>query len=151
MDDGMQVSKATWYAPMVCLALLFIGCKDLAGPQGPYESIFFKRDGGGNKEFYVTTNASTHEIFFKVVRYGFRDTNYTESVFVSDNGALSEAISRVLDNHETIAGDFKQPEAITGTWVSLYVVESNNIKAEITNERIRDELMILETLVENGR
>lgn len=147
----MQVSKATWYAPMVCLALLFIGCKDLAGPQGPYESIFFKRDGGGNKEFYVTTNASTHEIFFKVIKYDFRDTSYMESVFVSDNGALSELICRVCNNNETIAGDFKQPEAMTGTWVSLYVVVSNSGMTEITNTRLREDLMVLETLVENGR
>ena len=147
----MQVLKAIRYAPIVFLALLYIGCRNVAGPLGPYESIFFKRDGGGNKEFYVTTNTSTHEIFFKVVKYDSTDTNYTESVFVSDNGALSELISRVLNNNEILAGDFKKPEAKTGSWASLYVVASNNGMAEITNTRIRDELMILETLVENGR
>jgi hypothetical protein len=146
----MKVLKVAWFAPIVCLALLLIGCRDVAGPQGPYESIFFKRDGGGNKEFYVTTNGSTHEIFFKVVKYDFRDTNYTESVFVSDNGALSELISRVCNNNETITGDFKQPDS-TGSWASLYVVASNNGMAEITNTRLREELMILEKLVENGR
>ena len=142
----MQVVKALWCVPMLFIS---IGCGDLADPEGPYESIFFKRDGGGNKEFFVTTDA-THEIFFKVVKYDFRDTNYTESVFINDNGALSELISRILNNSETITGSFKQPDT-TGTWVSLYVVASNNSMAEITSMRIRDELMILETLVENGR
>ena len=146
----MQVKKALWCAPILLLFLFSNGCRDVASPEEPYESILFKRDGGGNKEFYVTTDA-THEIFFNVVKYDFNDTNYTESVFISDDGALSDLISRILNNKENITGTFNQPESKTGTGASLFVVAPNNRMTEITNSRIRDELMIFETLVENGR
>ena len=150
-DNGMLVQKIKNFALMICLLFFAFGCKELAGPQDPYESLFFMRSGGGNKEFFVTTNVSTHEIFFKVVKYDFTDTNYTESVFINDDGALSELIYRILDNGETITGDFQQPADCTGTWVNVYAVASDKNMSEILNTRIRDQLMVLETIVENGR
>lgn len=135
---------------LICLSLLFVSCRNEVEPNQTYSKIFFNREGGGNKSFYVTTN-SGHEIIMNVTRYNFRDTNYTTSVFIEDGGRLSNLISNVINNRVTLKGDFKQSELETGTWVYIYVVDDGNIKTEITNSSIRDSLMILEELVEHGR
>jgi hypothetical protein len=135
---------------LVCTTVLFTGCKNDVEPNDTYSKIFFKRDGGGNKEFYITTNTG-HEIIMNVTRYNFRDTTYTTSVFVEDAGKLSNLITRVINNKVTLKGDFKQSELETGTWAYIYVIDDDNNKTEITNTSLRDSLMILETLVENGR
>jgi uncharacterized protein (DUF2225 family) len=132
------------------MSLIFIGCKNEVEPNYDYSKILFKRDGGGNKEFYIRTN-SAHEIIMQVTQYNFRDTNYTTSVFVEDEGKLSNLITRVLNNRVTLKGDFKQSELETGTWAYIYVADDDNNKTEITNTALRDSLMILETLIENAR
>jgi hypothetical protein len=134
----------------VCMALLSVCCHHETEPNDTYAKILFKRDGGGSKEFYVTTN-SGHEIIMDVTKYNFRDTTYTTSVFVEDAGKLSNLITRVINNKVTLKGDFKQSELETGTWAYIYVIDDDNNKTEITNTSLRDSLMILETLVENGR
>ncbi|MEI6091144.1 MAG: hypothetical protein WCR42_11875 [bacterium] len=134
----------------VCMSVVFNGCKNEIEPNETYTKILFKRDGGGSKEFYVTTN-SGHEIIMDVTKYKFRDTTYTTLVFVKDEGKLSNLITRVIDHRVVLKGDFKQSELETGTWAYIYVVDEDNNKTEITNTSLRDSLMILETLVENGR
>jgi hypothetical protein len=132
------------------MSFIFSGCKNETEPNHTYSKIFFTREGGGNKEFYVTTN-SGHQIIMNVTRYNFRDTTYTKSVYVEDAGRLSNRIIDVINNRITLKGDFKQSDLETGTWAYIYVVDEDNNKTEITNTSLRDSLMILETLVENGR
>ena len=154
--------KVSSFVIMLSLSISFIGCdfgtkqndnttnSNVQNDNTTYSKILFKREGGGNKYFYTTTN-SGHEIMLNVTRYDFRDTNYTTSVFVEDSGRLSNLITNVLNNQIPITGDFHQSTMETGTWASLYVVSDDNKLTEITNTTIRDSLMVLESLVENGR
>ncbi len=140
----------TFSALLLCITLLFVSCENEVEPIHTYTKIFFNRDGGGNKSFYIT-NTSDNEIIMNVTRYNFRDTNYTKSVFIEDEGRLSNLISKVIKNKINLKGDYKQPDLLTGTWSYFYVVDDENNKTEITNTSIRDSLMVLEVLLEVGR
>jgi hypothetical protein len=131
------------------ISFLMIQCSKSVDPLEPTSKILFNREGGGSKEFYVTTNSS-HDIIANVIRYDFRDTNYTTTVFAEDSGRLSNLISNIMDNKVTITGDFHQSTKPTGTWAYLYVVSVNNTLTEITNTSVRDSLMKLEMMVENA-
>ena len=137
-------------AVLVSLLLMHVNCDNPVEPNRSYSKIYFQRAGGGEKAFYTTTNIG-HEIIMNVTRYSYKDTNYTISVFVEDAGELSNLITDIINNKLTLTGDFKQPEAPTGTWASLYVVSNDNSLKAITNTAIREKLMKLESLVENAR
>jgi hypothetical protein len=143
--------KVKYLLPALISGLFFLYfCQNNNQTPSSYEKLFFQRSGGGDKQFYITTT-NKHEIIFNVIRYNFKDTNYTASVYVEDNGNLSNLISQILDGQVQLKGDFKQPTNEVGTWAYIYAVKESNSRFEITNTKIRDSLMVLEKLIDNTR
>ncbi len=120
-------------------------------PPGPYEKIFFKREGGGNKAFYVKANESQGLLSFDVVRYDFRDTSYTFERSPETKDDVCKLVSSILSGRLNVAGNVKPGKLPTGTWAHLYAVTPTGSLVEITDQKLRDRLMVLERLVEAQR
>ena len=111
--------------------------------------LLFKRDGGGNKVFYVSINSKTNQIVFNITRLNFRDT--TKSFYVSAHDSLNElygTLKNLFKGKLSVKGNFHQPKVPTGTWVHIFLLPGGKKKMiEITNPALRNNLMKLETIV----
>ncbi len=118
-------------------------------PQVKYDKLLFKRDGGGNKVFYVTLKSKPYEIVFRITRLNFRDTTITFSVFADDTlKEMYDTLRNLFSGKVSISGDFRQPKLLTGTWVRIYVLRNGKKKMiEITEPMLREKLMKLEEIV----
>lgn len=117
-------------------------------PPGPFEKIFFRRDGGGNKAFYVTADDVQKLLSFDVVKYNFRDTSYTFEQSPDEKDDVCGLITSILSGRLSVAGAHRTATKPTGTWAHLYVVTQTGSLVEITDTNLRERLMILEKLVE---
>ena len=139
-------------APFLALGVPMMLTMVVGGtPPGPYEKIFFRREGGGNKAFYVKADESQGLLSFDVVRYGFRDTSYTFQRAPETKDDVCKLLSSILSGRLNVAGDVKHVNLPTGTWAHLYAVTSTGSLVEITDPKLRDRLMVLEKLVEAQR
>jgi hypothetical protein len=148
-----------WRVTILFLSVLYAfitisGCDngiDTANTQ-TYQKVSFKRLGGGDKMFYTTLTSDLLSINFEVMRYDFKDTVYYFTVSVDDTLlGLYNAVDSTLKGKIDLKGGFVQPTSLTGTWAYLYVVDANGENIEITNEPIRNRLLLLERIVEIGR
>lgn len=119
---------------------------------GISSKLLFKRDGGGNKVFYVNINSKSNQIVFDVTRLNFRDT--TKSFSVSADDSLHElygTLKNLFKGKLFVKGDFQQPKLPTGTWVHIFLLPGGKKKMlEITDTSLREKLMKLETIVNDN-
>lgn len=115
-----------------------------------YTRLEFKRDGGGNKEFFISKSDFKEFVDVNITRYNFKDTSFTIKFSRKELGDdLVKTLSLLLDGRLKISGNYKQSALPTGTWAHFYVVEKNSVKHEILNIKLRDMLFKLENLVGN--
>ncbi len=115
-----------------------------------YSRIEFKRDGGGNKEFYISRSDFKKSFVVNFTRYNFKDTSFTINISgIELSSDLVNVLISLFNGRLNIDGNFKQPELPTGTWVHFYLIEKKSIRHEILNKKLRDTLLKLESIVEN--
>jgi len=132
------------------IALVLFTCKQPLETQRPqFEKLFFERDGGGAKSFYVTKTQSFDTLRILVVGYGGVDTNVDFEIHITDTtDTLFAALDSLLNGNIVIDGDFTQPLVPTGTWAHFYAVTNDTLKHEITNATLRNRLEGLESIVD---
>ncbi len=115
---------------------------------GGFEKLFFRRDGGGNKAFYVSADESGERLLFNVVKYNFKETSYSFDHASGGNDKTCRLVSAILSGKHSVAGSAELPAKPTGTWVHLYAVTAEDALVEITDRNVLDQLMVLERYVE---
>ncbi len=150
----MKSHKAIIVASLIFIFFIASGCDN--GIDSEYSVTFqklsFTRAGGGDKIFFATLSSNPHQINLEVVRYNFRDTVYHITVTADDTlSGLYNVIDSTLSGKMELKGNFVQPSELTGTWVFIYVVDTENESVEITNESLRNRLLLLEGIVEGNR
>ena len=135
-------------------ALLLLGstsCNHSSGDgaSGPFDYLFFVRQGGGDKVFTVNQQPFVGGVSIIVTRIHFRDT-VVQFVSAPDqaNAVTFSSFDDALHAKIPIEGNFSQPTSDAGSWAYLYMVRAGQ-RFEITNSELRNRLLGFEALVEN--
>jgi hypothetical protein len=132
----------------IILSLILLFSNPVSGKL--YSRLEFKRDGGGNKEFYISRSDFKKSFVVNVTRYNFKDTTFTFNISgIELSGDLVNVLISLFNGRLNINGDFKQSKLPTGTWAHFYLVDKNSLRHEILNKKLRDTLFRLESIVEN--
>ncbi|MGA9120597.1 MAG: hypothetical protein WB699_14630 [Bacteroidota bacterium] len=116
--------------------------------ESPFAKIFFKREGGGNKAFFVTTDSAADTVLFKVVKYDFKETEYTFTRPLQEEKHVKRLLTNVLSGNAPRDAESGARQLPTGTWVHIYGVTPSETFVEITDRKLIDGLMVLEEMVE---
>ncbi len=118
------------------------------GEPESYEKILFRRDGGGNKTFYVTVDNSLQQLSFEVVRYNFKETAFVFQRPLPESRDVFGLVASILSGQTSLTGGAAPSARQTGTWVHLYAVTPQGSTVEITDHKLSAKLMALESIVE---
>ena len=118
------------------------------GDPESYAKILFRRDGGGNKTFYVSADESLQQLSFEVVRYNFKETAFAFQRSFPEHREAFMLVRSILSGQRKLSGGGASSTRQTGTWVHLYAVTSLGSMVEITDHAVCDGLMALEKIVE---
>ncbi len=118
------------------------------GDPESYAKILFRREGGGNKTFYVTADPSLQQLSFDVVRYNFKETSYVFRRSSQEMQDVFGVVASILSGRTALSGMLAPVAKPTGTWVHLFAVTTQGSMVEITDRKLCERLMSLETFVE---
>ena len=116
-----------------------------------FAKILFRREGGGNKTFFVSADDSRQQLSFEVVRYNFKETAFAFQRPSPENREVFRLVASILSGHARLTGGPAPSAKPTGTWVQLFAVTSQGSMVEITEHNLLDKLMALEGIVEAER
>jgi hypothetical protein len=110
----------------------------------------FRRDGGGNKEFYISKSDFKKSIVVNITRYNFKDTVIAIDINKKElESDFVNTLTSLFNGRVNIQGDYKQSKLPTGTWAHFFMVDKNSKKYEILNRKLRDELFKLERVIDS--
>ncbi len=113
-----------------------------------FSRILFRREGGGNKTFFVTADESRQALSFEIVKYNFKDTAHEFERTGPQDREVRSLVSSILSGRTSVEGAAAPPTKPTGSWVHLYAVTPDDAQVEITDPKICQRLMTLESYVE---
>lgn len=133
---------------VILLALFCAACDgNVTRPSAQYDSMSFKRFGGGELAFAVTPSTRADGYLVMVTHLEFRDTTIALGLARdSANSAAFATLARALDGRARLTGSFTQSPLPTGTWAYVYMVKGAD-RVEVTNGDLRDTLLVFERLV----
>jgi hypothetical protein len=132
---------------MLSLIVIFSSC--IKSNNDSYSKLEFKRLGGGNKEFFISSSDFQNLIQINFTKYNFKDTTFVVLLNTADIEInIFSTIKQLFNNKINIDGEFKQPTLPTGTWAYFYMIDKNSSRKEITNIELRDLLLLIENAVE---
>jgi hypothetical protein len=135
-----------YFAVILPLILLF----NYPGTDKFYSHLEFKRQGGGNKEFYISRSEFNKSLIINITRYNFKDTTFSININGKELGdGFTNTLKSLFEGRININGEFKQSKLPTGTWAHFYLIDKNSVKHEILNKKLRDTLFKLESVLEN--
>jgi hypothetical protein len=134
---------------IAAVSIAITGCPPAMMNSHQFHKILFQRDGGGHKVFFVSLDKAAHMLHFQVTKLNFRDTSYVFSQALPEDDITLKLIDKTIGGQVDLAGDYRQPQLPTGTWLHIYAVTPDDSLVEITNRELRDGLMALEQMVEN--
>lgn len=113
-----------------------------------YEKIIFKRAGGGNHYFEVKLDQSNN-ILVHSTKYYFKPVSRNCTISAKQKNAQKyiNLINKITKKNYSIFGKKTPETGLTGTWLTMYVVDKAGNETEITREKLIDELKGLEKLV----
>jgi hypothetical protein len=117
--------------------------------EAPFDRLYFRREGGGNKAFYVRPGPVARQVTFTVVKYDFKETDLTFSHAVREGDRLEQVVVDVLGGRTPVQGMERQGAHATGSWVHIFGVTPLDQFVEITDRRLIDRLLPLEEVVEH--
>jgi hypothetical protein len=140
---GVHVPGGLWRAGLMPLCLLLF-CRP---SDQRFDSVSFRRTGGGDKAFYVKCDSLHDRLLFHVVRYDFRPANRSFASTVDDTADCHQ-LMRFMSGGAALRRGHKVNGLPTGTWVRIYAFRGPVDSVEILNEVVRKRLMSLEAVVE---
>jgi len=114
-----------------------------------FSKILFRREGGGNKEFYVTVDEARQLLSFDVVKYNFQATSYAFDRPAPEDRETYHLVTSILSGRTPVSGGGSPAAKQTGTWVHMFAVTAQDDRVEITDRRVRERLLALESAVES--
>ena len=136
------------YSFIILVALFCAACNsNVTQPSAHFDSMFFKRLGGGDLAFTVSPSPGVNGYRVKVTHREFRDTTVTLGLTRdSANFDAFTALASALEGRIQLKGSFVQSSLPTGTWAYVYMVKGTT-QVEVTNTDLRDKLLVFEQLV----
>lgn len=110
-----------------------------------YQSILFRRDGGGNFYFDINLVPKPQLINIRIIQYNFKPL---EKTFYLESPADYKYFNKLLKGKIALKNKsvLENKHALTGTWLNIYLSGGNELK-EIKDEEVIDHFKIFEGTV----